>query len=461
MKHLSVAENYEMIKTILEVSILLFFGASTLFGAMVERNSWEYLEKYLNRGLDRDAFKCGVYNGKTYICRAQNFKESNGTTSLDIEAVTLFFDKKRVEPILDEAVAHTYFKSVETAEMIESRLEAMHFENKMQRAIQKSRLEKRYLYDASIQKRVYGLLFESLDEGVVKELDFYDKELKSSISLLLLRYRNDLEESEGGYTFAKRILGDLSLSIKRLHLKESGDRHLDANRSAAVWEGLRRVTPSEVPMIRKSDLDYFLRKSAIFRDESESDVLFSLKNSALDADRLLCVAKMEFDEPKRSKNRTELKFRIENAGSILDDSAKADIRNSDLALLEFRTSVKIAHQNLRRYKEELKRDPLFKRSAEALCDHISAIASFYRKKSANPGLRTFVDSMDRSTKSFLRGESDAISFRLENRSGLTLKALAGAFLSRMMQKNIKESYPNQNVIEFLFDNFSIEFGNDY
>ncbi len=450
-----------MIKTILKISVLLFFSASSLFAAMADRSATGYLEGYLNHGLDPDTFECTVQNGKTYICIAKNLKECNGTTSLEIKMMRLLFDKKRAEPILDEAVAHTYFKSMETAETIESRLEGMHFENEMQRAIQKSRLEKRYLYDASVQKRVYSVLLDSLKEGVAKEFGFYDKERKNSFSIALLRYRNDLEEREGGYIFSKRILGDLSLSLKSFYLKNGSDHNLDANRSAAVWEGLRSLTPSEVPMIEKMDLDYFLRKSSVFSDESRGDALFSLKNSALDGDTVLSVGKMEFDEPKRSKNSTVLKVRIENARALLDDSVKANIGNADATLLEFRTSTKITPQNLRRYREELKKDPAFKKSTEAVADYISAIASFYRKNSTNPRLRTFIDSMDRSVKSFLRGESDTLSFRLENRSGLSFNALVGAFLSQMMQKKQKESYPNQNVIEFLFDNFGMEFGNGY
>ncbi len=450
-----------MIKTIFNLALLLFFGISSLSAAATKRGGADYLEGYLNYGLDRDAYHCGPQGGKSYICTAEKLKDGNDTASLEIEEMRLVFDKKRVEPILDEAVAHTYFKSMEISETIENRLDGMRFENEMQRAIQKRRLEKRYLYDPSIKKRVYGVLFESMREGVAKELSFYDKEWNNSISIALMRYRNDLKESEGVYVFPKRILGGLSLSLEGLHLKSATDRRLDADRSAAIWEGLRSLTPPEVPMIERGDLDYFLKKSSIFSDESRGDALFSLKNSALDANTLLTVGRMELDEPKRSKNSTLLKMRVENVRALLDDSADAGIANADATLLEFVTSTKLSSQNMQRYRAELKKDPAFKKSTEAVTDYISALAAFYRKKVNDRRFRAFVDSMERTVNSFLRGESDAVAFRLENRSGLSFRALVGEFFSRMMQNRQPESYPNQKIVEFIFDNFGMEFDNSY
>ena len=460
MKNFAIAENYKMIKTILIVALLLFSNLLSLYASTADRSGAEYLEGYLNYGLDSDVYDCTLQSAETYICIAKNLKEGNDTVSLEIGEMRLIFDRKRVEPILDEAVAHTYFKSMEISETIKKRLEGMHFENGMQRAVQKSRLEKMYLYDPSVKKRVYGLLFESMKEGAAKELGFHDKEWNNSISIALLRYRNDLRESEGVYLFPKRILGALSLSLKGMHIKSVTGRDLDADRSAAVWEGLRSLTPPEIPMVTKKDLDYFLKKSSIFSDESRGDALFNLKNSALDADTLLCVGRMELYEPERSKNSTLLKMRIENVRSLLNDAADAGTGDADATLLEFATSTKLSSQNMQRYRAELKKDPDFKKSTESVAEYISAVASFYRKRCPDRRFETFVDSMEHSINSFLRGESDTVSFRLRNRSGLSFRALAGELFSRMMQKQ-KESYPNQNIVEFLFDNFSMEFGNGY
>ncbi len=451
-----------MIKTILKMSVLLFFSASSLFATMAYKSATGYLEGYLNDGLGhKNGFKCTLQSSKTYRCEAENLEDKSGSFALSVKDMTLLFDKKRVEPILDEAVSQTYFKNVETAAMIERELDGMHFKNEMQRAIQKKRLEKRYLYDSSVQKRVAGVLFDSLDDASARDMEFFDKKQKTAFSVALAEYHNGMKESMGRYIFPKRILGEMSLKLKSFYVKNGRTKNLDANRSAVVWHGLRSFTPAEVPMIDKSDLDYFLQKSSALNGESMGDGLLNLKNSALDADTLMSIGRMEFDEPKRSKNRTVLKIRIENVKSLLEDSADPNMGSPDATLLGFISATKITPQKLQRYKNELKNDPAFKKSAEAVMRYISKLTSFYRKKSTNLRFRAFLDSIDRYVNSFIAGRNDTLSFRLENRSGLSFTALVGGFISQMMQKKQKESYPNQNIIEFVFDNFSMEFGNSY
>ncbi|BBG66029.1 hypothetical protein NNO_1326 [Hydrogenimonas sp.] len=446
-----------------EAVTLLLLSSLIASAAMVQSLDTDYLEGYLNEGMaQKSRFRCNIESSNTYRCEMKNFRDESDGSLYTVGEFELFFDREGVSPILDGAMYEAYLKNEEKAALIEKEMENIDFENGRQRAMQKKRLENRYLYDPALQRHILMTLFESLNDARAKRLELYDRTSGVKYGAELLEYHNGMKKSRNGVVFSKRVLGKMSLKMKNFYVDNRSGINKDSNRSLVVWQGLRRMTPAEVPMLEMAKLKYILNKSPLFYEsrKSHGDGIVEIVDRAQNSDTLMSTTKMEFDESGRSESRAVLQFRIDHAKALLDDDSQSGTaQKPDVALISFQSTTELKPLYLQKYRSMLKYDLQLAQSTEALAEYIGNLTAYYRKRSSNRRFRNFLDSADRSLGRWLKGESGTISFRLVNESGSAFTPLVGGFFSRMMQKR-PESYPNQNLIEFIFDNFSIEFGND-
>ncbi|WP_457592523.1 hypothetical protein [Hydrogenimonas sp.] len=449
-------------KRIVRLGLVLAGSAPLLFGSIPHKRPVDYLQSYLNGGADaKPLFVCTRQSPERYRCRAENYTQRSESDDLKIGKTRLFFDVKVLDPILKGGVAAAYEKELETDEKIERQLDAMPIRDGLQRAMERKRLEKRYLYDSSVRKEVSRKLFEGLEEAVVEKFAYTDLKSGDSIRVERLHYKNGWKRSDGRFLFPFRILGDLSIDFQGLSAPDSTNRPQKKG-IEEISALLKSITPPGVKPIGAETIDYINRstKSLLPGSERLSDGEIVVTNRAIDAGSLESTLRSHTDDPLYGKTHTTMQLRLFNVRGLLGDPAAAS-QSPDLAFDSLEGSLRLKSGYSQKYRALLARDAKLRASVAEVKRYIHEVRAYYEKASQSQGLHRFLDSFERTVDGWLEGRTDTLSLQIRNRDGSPFSRIFGEVMAAMMNAKGKESFPGSRLVELFFDHFSVEVGSKW
>ncbi|WP_457595067.1 hypothetical protein [Hydrogenimonas sp.] len=444
-------------KRIVRLGLVLAGSAPLLFGSIPHKRPVDYLQSYLNGGAEtKPLFLCTRESPDRYRCRAEGYTHRSESNELQIGKIRLLFDGKRLDPILKGGVAAAYEKELETDEKIERQLDAMPIRDELQRALERKRLQKRYLYDGNVRKEVSRKLFEGLDEAVAEKLAYTDRKNGDGIRVDRLHYKNGWKRSDGRFLYPFRILGDLSIDFQGLGASDSANPPQKRG-IEEITALLKSITPPGVKPIDAETIDYITRSTGSLLPGSErlADGEMVVANRAIDAGSLESSLRTYSDEPLYGESRMAMRFRFLNVRGLLGDPAAAS-KSPDFAFDSLEGSLRLKPGYNRKYRALLARDAKLRASVAEVKRYIREVRAHYEKASQNRGLHRFLDSFERTVDGWLDGRADTLSLRIRNRNGSPFSRMFGEVMATMMNAKGKEAFPGSRLVELFFDHFSIE-----
>ncbi len=446
-----------MIKRVSTLFAVISLSLAPSFAALVQKSGAEYLQGYLNEGMDpAHGFRCQKDKKLFYLCSLKDYHEEGESGSFAAKSMILRFDAKTLEPVLNEGTFTSFLKNREVSERIDREVDNKKFQNGIQERMYRKRLEKKYFYDSKIESEVSKRLLLGLKRAEAKDVYVKDLNQSSQFYAETILYTNDLTRAVKGIGFDYPVLGKAALEFKKMDFYETLSQKDFDERALKQWQTIRSVTPSPVKVIDRERFVRLMKKLNLLNGSGvkSADASIVLENEPVDAESIMSTLYAWSKEPKKSSSTLNLQIRFDHVGSLLDEKS-ASPSKPDFMFKLLKIGIKAEPEYLKRYRSLLNSDSAFKEDSEAFIGYISDLFRYYADTSDNRDFKVFLKRSELILTKWLRGESKGFGLSLKNRDDLTFSDLVGKLLFKTSQTDDKKS-TKERVIEFIFENFAVE-----